>query len=260
MGFLLVFLLPEDPTDPFEIAWEKAASESPGHAWLSKLDFIFMPIQYIASVALFASGVGLLLWKPWARKVTIGVCLYALLDLVLNVPGIVLEGIVPMMKLAADPAYLASEGISEAGSTAFGLFILIVVTVIILSFLVFMIGQLVILNRPRVVAAFAAAGQVQPPWATSKPVMAVSKLAGPVRIPSQTLPQDGTDLVQTAALAPIVIAIIFMIPGILSYLIAIGAGTNRGRFSMLIGHVRGPGGHDHIVRGSGLGIGSKRDD
>src|SRR6266853_2727808 len=57
--------------------------ESPNFVTLMK---VRLPIGLITSAVLLTTGIGLLRLKPWARKVSIGYAIYAILFVLINVP------------------------------------------------------------------------------------------------------------------------------------------------------------------------------
>jgi hypothetical protein len=57
--------------------------ESPNFETLMK---VRLPIGQITSAVLLTTGIGLLRLKPWARKVSIGYAIYAILFVLINVP------------------------------------------------------------------------------------------------------------------------------------------------------------------------------
>lgn len=118
-------------------------------------------LTFVVSAGLFAASVGLLLWKPWARKVTLGVCIFGLASLVFDAPYLA-RGALPELYSEIQKSLIA-EGVSPdvldfaAMSTFVGVF-----GGMLLVGLVWLIGQLVYFTRPRIIAAFEGAGVVTP--------------------------------------------------------------------------------------------------
>lgn len=110
-------------------------------------------LGFMMAAGLFISSVGLYLWKPWARKLLIGVCVYGLASLVIEMPYLA-QAEIP--NLAADMrAFFATEGLTPEGQdVAAPLAIAGLLTAMLCVSLPWLIGQLVYFNRTDVVTAF----------------------------------------------------------------------------------------------------------
>ena len=116
--------------------------DSPGYAAWIKLT---IPLGLAACAVLLACGIGLLMLKSWARKLSLGYAIYAL---VLGVVGMVMNYLFLLRPLLAEAAQ--KQGAEAAGAmggaiggTVGGCFGLI-----------YPILLLIFLTRPKVVAAF----------------------------------------------------------------------------------------------------------
>ncbi len=117
-------------------------------AWLK----LSIPLGLLSAVMLTACGIGLLMMKPWARKLSIGYAFYAI---VLSIVGMVVNYlwmIRPMMEQAAQKQGPEAAGAigGAIGGLAGGCFSLI-----------YPILLLIFMTRPKVVAAFR--GPTEPP-------------------------------------------------------------------------------------------------
>jgi hypothetical protein len=115
-------------------------------AWIK----LSIPLGLISSVALLAGGIGLLMMKSWARKLSI---IYAFFAMVLSIVGTVLNYlwmIRPMMEQAAQKQGPEAAGAigGAIGGLAGGCFSLI-----------YPVLLLIFMTRPKVVAAFHPAAQ-----------------------------------------------------------------------------------------------------
>ena len=112
-------------------------------AWIK----LSIPLGLLSSIALLAAGIGLLLMKSWARKLSLGYAIYAI---VLSIVGMVINYlwmIRPMMEKAAQQQGPEAAGAIGGiiGGLAGGCFSLI-----------YPILLLIFMSRPKVVAAFQA--------------------------------------------------------------------------------------------------------
>jgi hypothetical protein len=100
----------------------------------------------------------LFLWKPWARKLTLGVCVFGLASFVFDAPY--------LARFALPDIYaeiqhtMATEGVDpEMVDVVAMLSVVILVGGMVVVGLTWLIGQLVYFTRPRVVAAFESQGE-----------------------------------------------------------------------------------------------------
>ncbi len=107
----------------------------------------------IMAAGLFASSIGLYLWQSWARKLLIGVCIYGLASLVIDMPylaqAVIPHTIADMRRSLAADRYTAEDQ-DLLAPLIFGGFFLGILGIALPS----LIGQLVYFTRPKVVAAF----------------------------------------------------------------------------------------------------------
>lgn len=114
-------------------------------------------LGFVMSAGMFAASIGLFLWKPWARKLTLGVCVFGLSSLVFDapyvarvaLPGLYAEIQQTMIAEGVEPD-LQDFATMSTFVSLFGGLLLVGVT--------WLIGQLVYFTRPRVVAAFESPG------------------------------------------------------------------------------------------------------
>lgn len=128
---------PDDPEDPTYLV----VKDKPFYAVWRVVDPAF---GYLAGIGLFASGIGLLLWKSWARRMTIVILCVELAGFALQIPALIAFVIQPAF--SGPDAVQGVEGVLLACLMGLG-------TLFILAFLVW---QLITLQRPHIVAAFAA--------------------------------------------------------------------------------------------------------
>jgi len=114
-----------------------------------------MVLGFLLAAGLFAASIGLFLWKPWARRVTLAVCLFGLASFVFDVPYLA-RFVLPDF-YAEVHSTLAAEGVAPemlelgAMSTVVGFQIVPMVLG-----LVWLIMQLIYFTRPQVVAALSS--------------------------------------------------------------------------------------------------------
>lgn len=109
-------------------------------------------LGFTLAAGLFAASIGLFLWKPWARRVTLAVCVFGLASFVFDAPYLA-RFVLPEF-YAEVQRTLAAEGatpeMQELGAMSTVVGFLVVPMVL---GLVWLIGQLIYFMRPRVVAA-----------------------------------------------------------------------------------------------------------
>jgi hypothetical protein len=137
---LLLCAAPSDPPPPG--AWE---------GWVV-YEQITSAIGFIMAAGLFAASIGLFLWRPWARKLTIAVAIYGLGSFVVDMPYMVRYA-VPTL---CDGIHreLIAEGMDPDTAAGVEALIVMALSLIGLVSLAFLIVQLVYFTRPHVVAAF----------------------------------------------------------------------------------------------------------
>ena len=111
---------------------------------------IMTPIGIIVTGVLLATGVGLLKLKPWARKLSIGYAIYAIIFLLINVPVNFLLVYTPMLEQARQ-----LQG-PEAAGMIFGAIAGVLGGIL---GLVYPVLLWIFMTRPNVIAAF----QTPPP-------------------------------------------------------------------------------------------------
>ncbi len=175
IGVLLLFvaasaLVPEDSSDPFNQSWSQA---TPLRSLVERFNMIEPVFGFIASASLFGAGVGLLMWKPWARRLAMGVCVYQLFVFVVSVPFLVLGSLVPMFRLSTDLAFQAATGVPREAAVVLTIVSLVAMVIILAFLLAFHVVQLIILARPEVVLAFERGtsheGQLHSPTPSPRP-------------------------------------------------------------------------------------------
>lgn len=111
-------------------------------------------LGFVMAAGLFAASIGLFLWQPWARKLTLGVCIFGLASVVLDAPYLARSAIPDLY--AEIQKDIIEEGVStDAQDFVTLLTFLVIFGGTMLIGLVWLIGQLVYFTRPRVIAAFA---------------------------------------------------------------------------------------------------------
>lgn len=110
-------------------------------------------LGFAMAAGMFAASIGLFLWKPWARKLTLGVCVFGLASFVFDAPY--------LARFALPDAYaeiqqaMAAEGMEpDVADSMAMLSIVVLVGGLVVVGVAWLIGQLVYFTRPRVVAAF----------------------------------------------------------------------------------------------------------
>jgi hypothetical protein len=144
VALVLMFILAAPESEPFV--------PEPDNPWRI-YEQLTAALGFIMCAGLFAAGVGLYLWRPWARKLTIGVMIYGLASLVIDIPFMA-RRVIPEL-FAEIQIDLLAEGMPPASAevSAMSVLALIFVPVLVIG-LALNIGQMVYLMRPRVVAAF----------------------------------------------------------------------------------------------------------
>ncbi len=106
-------------------------------------------VSYATSVLWFGAGIGLMLWKPWARRVTVAVAVFQLAFFVVEIPAMCAFSIMP--GVAEAPAV----GGPDPGMQAiYVIFLIVIFGGFILIGLAYLIAVLIYLSRPHVIAAF----------------------------------------------------------------------------------------------------------
>jgi serine/threonine protein kinase len=112
-------------------------------------------VGYAMAAATFAASIGLLLWKWWARRLIVVLCVLALLLLVVGMPYH-MRGLLPHLVSDANREFaqagLTPEDVPMSAETM----VLLIFGGCLLVGLPWIIGQLIYFTRPRVVAAFEA--------------------------------------------------------------------------------------------------------
>ncbi len=112
-------------------------------------------LGFLLAAGLFAASIGLFLWKPWARRVTLAVCVFGLASFVFDAPYLA-RFVLPEF-YAEVQSTSAAEGVApemqELGAMSTVVGFLVVPTVL---GLVWLIGQLIYFTRPQVVAALTS--------------------------------------------------------------------------------------------------------
>lgn len=110
-------------------------------------------LGFVLAVGLFTASIGLFLWKPWARKLTLGVCIFGLASLVFDAPYLARFALPDFY--AEIQQTMIAEGIDPASQPFQSMLIIVSLFGGTLVFgLTCLIGQLVYFTRPRVVAVF----------------------------------------------------------------------------------------------------------
>ncbi|MBI2477786.1 MAG: serine/threonine protein kinase [Planctomycetia bacterium] len=115
-------------------------------------------LGFSMAAGMFAASIGLFVWKPWARKLTLGVCVFGLASFVFDAPYLARFALPDMY--AEIHQTMAAEGI-EPDMADFMATVSVVVFIggMMVPGLACLIGQLVYFTRPRVVAAFESRGE-----------------------------------------------------------------------------------------------------
>lgn len=148
-AIVLMLVCATEPTPAF------APSESQVWPLWEKVDSV---LGFTMAAGMFAASIGLFLWKPWARKLTLGVCVFGLASFVFDAPYLARYAIPDLY--AEIQHTIAEEGIEPDARDFVAMFTVVVflggMMVVVLTWL---IGQLVYFTRPRVVAAFASSNE-----------------------------------------------------------------------------------------------------
>jgi predicted Ser/Thr protein kinase len=105
--------------------------------------------SYIAALACFIAGIGMMLWLPWARRVTVATAVLLIAKFVLEIPALVAFVIQPTF--AELPEIVGPDPAVQALAVAF---MVIVFSMLVLLPLIYNIAVLIYLTRPRIIAAF----------------------------------------------------------------------------------------------------------
>lgn len=112
-------------------------------------------LGFSLAAGLFAASIGLFLWKPWARRVTLAVCVFGLASFVFDAPYLA-RFVLPEF-YAEVQSTLAEEGVApemqELGAMSTVVGFLVVPMVLGLAWLIL---QLIYFTRPQVVAALTS--------------------------------------------------------------------------------------------------------
>lgn len=138
LASLALFLMPGNSSNPVL----KIMEDSPAYAAWIKLS---IPLGLLTCGALLAAGIGLMFLKPWARKLSIGYAIYALVFGLIGMVVNFLFLVRPMLEQAreqqgAEAAGAIGGAIGGSIGSCFGL--------------IYPILLLVFMFRPNVVAAF----------------------------------------------------------------------------------------------------------
>jgi tRNA A-37 threonylcarbamoyl transferase component Bud32/MFS family permease len=140
---ILMFLCSYDDPTPFAEAywriWEQVENA----------------LGFIMSALLFIASIGLFLWKPWARKMIVVVCVYGLASLIIDMPFLTRAGL-PHLATEIEDDFVA-EGMEPEDAEAITFLLMVVFMGGFLAIgLTWLIGQLVYFTRPKVIAVFEA--------------------------------------------------------------------------------------------------------
>jgi len=139
---LLVVALPEPDfwKSEYVRGWE---------AWL----VIRNILNFGHAAALLITGLGLILWQPWGRLGTIGLCIFAIVMLIVELP--LMARIELPYETKALETELIADGMAAADAQAASLVIMIAVVGGALFFgLLMIVAQLLYFTRPKVIEAF----------------------------------------------------------------------------------------------------------
>ncbi len=115
-------------------------------------------LGFTMAAGMFAASIGLFLWEPWARKLTLGVCIYGLASVVFDAPYLA-RFVLPDLYADIQQTVIA-EGVDPDAQDFVTLFTIVVLFGgMMVVGLTWLIGQLVYFTRPRVVAAFESQGE-----------------------------------------------------------------------------------------------------
>jgi predicted Ser/Thr protein kinase len=112
-------------------------------------------LSFIMAAALFIASVGLYLWQPWARKMIIGVCIFGLASLIVDMPFLT-RAAIPHYTAELRADFVKDGTAAEDAAVAAGFLVAGLIGTAIAVGLIAMIGQLVYFTRPKVIAAFEA--------------------------------------------------------------------------------------------------------
>jgi uncharacterized protein (TIGR03067 family) len=150
VGAILLMLVcaMEEPADfakPMPRLWQ---------VW-EKVDAV---LGFSMAAGMFAASIGLFLWKPWARKVTLGVCVFGLASLLFDAPYLARSALPELY--AEIQQWVIAEGVEPdlQDFVTLSTFVVLFSGLLVVG-LTWLIGQLVYFNRPKVVAAFESSGE-----------------------------------------------------------------------------------------------------
>lgn len=150
-------LIGDDPEDIF-------AKAGQGQAGYQIYMSVFPILHYLSGAVLFTAGIGLLLGLPWARKGAIAVCVFELAIFVIEIPFMLLYVLAPIFQNISNEAAAL-----ELPEPVLALVHLVFIAGIGLTVLGYLVAQLVILQRPRIVAAFAVGDAATPEASKMRP-------------------------------------------------------------------------------------------
>ncbi|MGE0609839.1 MAG: serine/threonine-protein kinase [Pirellulales bacterium] len=110
-------------------------------------------LGFLSAAGLFAAGVGLFLGRPWARRLVIGVCIFELAALVIDMPYLMQAFLPHILNDMREWTIQQGDTPEQAETTAIMIGSLFW-GVLLLVYLPFHLVQLVYFTRPHVVAAF----------------------------------------------------------------------------------------------------------
>ncbi len=143
VALMLMFILAAPDPEPF------TDGENPWRVY----EQVTAVLGFIMATGLFAAAIGLYLWRPWGRKLTIGVMIYALVSLVIDIPYMA-RYVIPDLYTEIQLEWMA-EGMPPAAAEVSAMHLLALIFIpVIVTGLIWNVGQIVYMMRPRVIAAF----------------------------------------------------------------------------------------------------------
>jgi serine/threonine protein kinase len=122
------------------------------HGWWSS-EQTSVVLSYAICATSFVASVGLFLWKPWARTLTLGTCWASLVVWTIDV-SYMARYYIPRMYSELVHAFRQQEPLVDEAELGAGLFVFAVITAFVLITLGWLIAQAIYLQRPVVVWAF----------------------------------------------------------------------------------------------------------
>jgi hypothetical protein len=114
-------------------------------------------LGFSMAAGMFAASIGLFLWKPWARKLTLAVCVLGLASFVFDAPYLARFAL-PDLYTEIQQTMIAEGVEPELQDFLTLLTMMVLMGGLFIVGLTWLIGQLLYFNRPRVVAAFESQG------------------------------------------------------------------------------------------------------